>query len=119
MGDNVPLRYEVIARDLRSKIHAGELASGMRLPAETALAAEYAVSVPTIRQAMGLLVDEGLVEKQHGRGTFVRNAIQLSPTTIRAVLAVEQREQFDAECTAFLHGWWNRAQSGVARFDNT
>lgn len=113
----MPLRYEVIARDLRSKIHAGELANGMRLSAETALAAEYAVSVPTIRQAMGLLVDEGLVEKQHGRGTFVRNAIQLSPTTI--LLAVEQREQFDAECTAFLHGWWNRAQSGVAWFDNT
>ncbi|MEU1419518.1 GntR family transcriptional regulator [Kitasatospora sp. NPDC005751] len=64
--------YERIADSLREKIRAGQLKPGDRLPAETALAGEYDTSVPTIRQATGVLVAEGLVEKQHGRGTFVR-----------------------------------------------
>ncbi len=64
--------YERIADDLRDRIHAGELMPGVRLPAETALVEEYGRSLPTVRQALGLLQAEGLVEKQHGRGNFVR-----------------------------------------------
>ncbi|GAA1402738.1 GntR family transcriptional regulator [Kitasatospora putterlickiae] len=65
-------QYERIATDLRRRIGAGELAPGDRLPTEPALATEYGVSVPTVRQGVGVLQAEGLVEKQHGRGTFVR-----------------------------------------------
>ncbi|MFJ7278152.1 GntR family transcriptional regulator [Kitasatospora sp. NPDC098663] len=64
--------YERIADALRQRIRAGQLKPGERLPAETALAEQYDTSVPTIRQATGVLVAEGLIEKQHGRGTFVR-----------------------------------------------
>ncbi|WP_405592761.1 GntR family transcriptional regulator [Streptomyces sp. NBC_01190] len=64
--------YERIADDLRQRIRAGELSPGDRLPAETTLVEEYAKSLPTIRQALSLLQAEGLVEKQHGRGNFVR-----------------------------------------------
>ncbi|MFC7305925.1 GntR family transcriptional regulator [Streptomyces monticola] len=64
--------YERIADDIRQRIRAGELSPGDRLPAETKLAEEFRKSVPTIQNALRVLVDEGLVEKQHGRGTFVR-----------------------------------------------
>ncbi|MFB7274584.1 GntR family transcriptional regulator [Streptomyces sp. NPDC056244] len=64
--------YERIADDLRQSIRAGELKPGDRLPPETRLAEEYRRSVPTIRDALRLLQDEGLIEKQHGRGNFVR-----------------------------------------------
>lgn len=66
--------YERIADELRQSIRAGELLPGDRLPSETRLAAEYGRSVPTIRDALRLLQDEGLIEKQHGRGNFVRRS---------------------------------------------
>lgn len=64
--------YERIADDLRQRIRAGELSPGDRLPAETAMVEEYGKSLPTLRQALALLQAEGLIEKQHGRGNFVR-----------------------------------------------
>ncbi|MFI1091839.1 GntR family transcriptional regulator [Streptomyces sp. NPDC020917] len=64
--------YERIADDLRDRIRAGELAPGDRLPTETVLVERYGKSLPTLRQALGLLQAEGLIEKQHGRGNFVR-----------------------------------------------
>jgi len=64
--------YERIADDLRDRIRAGELAPGDRLPSETVLVDRYGKSLPTLRQALGLLQAEGLIEKQHGRGNFVR-----------------------------------------------
>ncbi|MFG2825796.1 GntR family transcriptional regulator [Kitasatospora sp. NPDC048365] len=72
-------QYERISTDLRHQITSGELAEGDRLPAETELAKRYKVSVPTVRQGVGVLQSEGLLEKQHGRGTFVRR--QPTPVT--------------------------------------
>ncbi|MFE2744120.1 GntR family transcriptional regulator [Streptomyces scopuliridis] len=66
--------YERIADELRESIRAGELKPGDRLPSETKLAEDYRRSVPTIRDALRLLQDEGLIEKLHGRGNFVRKA---------------------------------------------
>jgi GntR family phosphonate transport system transcriptional regulator len=49
---------------------AGRLAG--KLPNETALAERFAVNRHTIRQAVKMLAEQGIVEVQHGRGTFVR-----------------------------------------------
>ncbi|MDX3057844.1 GntR family transcriptional regulator [Streptomyces sp. NE06-03E] len=65
-------RYEKIADVLRTEIRAGQLNPGDRLPSESALADRFKVSVPTIRQALGVIQGEGLVEKRHGTGNFVR-----------------------------------------------
>ncbi|GAA5128864.1 GntR family transcriptional regulator [Haloechinothrix salitolerans] len=65
-------QYERIADDLRAKIRAGEHLPGDRIPTEDALKTHYKVSAPTIRHAVGVLEAEGLVQRQHGRGTFVR-----------------------------------------------
>ncbi|MDX3591868.1 GntR family transcriptional regulator [Streptomyces sp. ID03-2B] len=65
-------RYEQIADTLRAEIDAGQLSRGDRLPSEAALAERFRVSLPTIRQALGVIQAEGLVEKRHGRGNFVR-----------------------------------------------
>ncbi|MFF0745170.1 GntR family transcriptional regulator [Streptomyces sp. NPDC004111] len=67
----VPFRRQVIADDLRSQITTGRLQAGERLPSEAQLAARYAVSTPTLRNALALLQAEGLVEKVHGKGNFV------------------------------------------------
>jgi GntR family transcriptional regulator len=61
-----------IADDLRSRIDAGTLAEGMRLPSERELATEYGTARNTAREAVRILAGEGLVAAEHGRGVFVR-----------------------------------------------
>ncbi|RKN74611.1 GntR family transcriptional regulator [Streptomyces klenkii] len=65
-------RYQTIAEDLRQLIAAGNWRAGEQLPSETELASLYRSSLPTLRGALDLLQAEGLVEKFHGRGNFVR-----------------------------------------------
>lgn len=65
-------RYGWLAAGLRARILKGEWVPGTALPAEATLAREHGVALGTLRQALALLVAEGLLERQHGRGTFVR-----------------------------------------------
>lgn len=69
---SVPSRRHVIADDIRNKISTGRIKAGERLPSEAQLASRYAVSTPTLRSALAVLQGEGLVEKIHGKGNFVR-----------------------------------------------
>lgn len=72
-------RYAALAAALRERIVAGEWPPGSALPAETALAAEHGVALGTLRRALELLADQGLVERVHGRGTFVRSGLAGAP----------------------------------------
>lgn len=69
-------KYERIADDLRRRISLGELAAGEQMPAHTALAEHYRVSLPTVQQALGVLEAEGLIDTVHGIGTYVRASKQ-------------------------------------------
>jgi GntR family transcriptional regulator len=66
-------RPNQIAHDLRQQIRNGTLPAGTQLPAETALATHYRVGRPTLRHALAVLQGEGLLEKRHGLGNFVRD----------------------------------------------
>lgn len=70
-------KYQRIADDLRAAIRTGERPAGSRIPAETDLVEQYGVSLPTVRQALGVLRAEGVIESRHGVGTFVRDAHRL------------------------------------------
>ncbi|GHG39055.1 GntR family transcriptional regulator [Streptomyces zaomyceticus] len=72
----VASRRHVIADDLRAQISTGHIKAGDRLPSEAQLAARYTVSTPTLRNALALLQAEGLVEKVHGKGNFVRHPLR-------------------------------------------
>ncbi|MCX5586786.1 GntR family transcriptional regulator [Streptomyces erythrochromogenes] len=71
----MPTRRHAIADDLRHQISSGHFAPGERLPSETQLATHYTVSTSTLRSALALLQSEGLVEKIHGNGNFVRRPL--------------------------------------------
>lgn len=73
---SVASRHQIIADDLRGQISGGRIKAGDRLPSEAQLASRYTVSVPTLRSALAVLQGEGLVEKVHGRGNFVRHPLQ-------------------------------------------
>jgi GntR family transcriptional regulator len=64
--------YKQIADHLRTAITRRRLREGDRLPSEARLMAHYGVARMTIRNAMRLLRDEGLVIAEHGRGVYVR-----------------------------------------------
>jgi GntR family transcriptional regulator len=68
----VSARHHHVADDLRRRINSGALTAGERLPSERQLSAHYRVSTPTLRDALGVLQAEGLVEKVQGRGNFIR-----------------------------------------------
>ncbi|ANP57105.1 GntR family transcriptional regulator [Streptomyces griseochromogenes] len=68
----MPSRHHDIADDLRQQITTGPIKPGERLPSEADLASRYKVSTVTLRSALALLQGEGLVEKIHGKGNFVR-----------------------------------------------
>lgn len=63
--------YKNIAEQLRSRINSAEFRVGEALPAEKRLAQEFAVSRMTVRKAIEVLVEEGLVERRHGSGTYL------------------------------------------------
>ena len=68
---SVVLEYERVVKDIADKIADGRLSRGDKLAAEPDLAAEYGVSYTTIRRAMEVLRERGLVESVWGRGTFI------------------------------------------------
>ena len=61
-----------IADALRHRINSGEYALGSALPSILAMAREFEVTTNTVRKALGILKDEGLIESVPGYGTFVR-----------------------------------------------
>ncbi|GER81687.1 MAG: GntR family transcriptional regulator [Thermogemmatispora sp.] len=66
----LPLYYQ-LKEVLKQQIRAGHLAPHTAIPSEPELVARYRVSRATVRQALTELVHEGLLYRQHGKGTFV------------------------------------------------
>ncbi len=69
-GSPVPLYYQV-ASQIEEAIDSGALPVGVRLGNEIDLAGRLGLSRPTVRQAIGSLVDKGLVIRRRGAGTQV------------------------------------------------
>ena len=64
--------YTQLAGILREMITSGELQPRSTLPSESYLQQEQGVSRGTVRMAIAILRDEGLVVTISGRGTFVK-----------------------------------------------
>ena len=63
------IRYQQIADELRARIST--VGAGQVLPSESELSAEFGVSRVTIRRALEILRDEGLVDARQGFGWYV------------------------------------------------
>mgnify|MGYP003201056818 CR=1 FL=1 len=71
-------KYQIIYKDLEKAIHEQKYQVGDFLPTEQELVQSYQVSRDTIRKALTLLVEEGLVKKIHGSGSQVINQEQIN-----------------------------------------
>lgn len=66
--------YKQLADKIESQIISGELKPGKKLPSENEFCEIYSVSRITVRQALNILVQKGLVYSVHGKGSFVKVA---------------------------------------------
>jgi GntR family transcriptional regulator len=66
----VPLYYQVKAH-FAQLIRSGNLKPGDLIPPEQRLCAEFGVSRGTVRMAIGALVQDGILRREQGRGTFI------------------------------------------------
>ncbi|WP_414543650.1 phosphonate metabolism transcriptional regulator PhnF [Nostoc sp. CCY0012] len=99
MKEVIPI-YVQIADQLRQHIHQGVYQIGEQLPTETKLAEQFSVNRHTLRQAIALLKNEGLLRVDRGRGTFV------AAKTIR--YAIGKRVRYNQTLKA--QGWQARFQ---------
>ena len=73
MLDSAPVR---LAADLRQKILGGEYGDGQRLPAERQLAEHHGLSRGTVREALSLLEQSGLIARRRGSGNYVTDSTE-------------------------------------------
>ncbi|MFI0421524.1 GntR family transcriptional regulator [Spongiactinospora sp. 9N601] len=95
--------YEHIAEELRGAILTGTYRPGDRLPRHEDLAARFEVSAIVIRQAIGRLKAQGLVETAGRGGTVVRDRPTVRRITMGRYLADAGRQHPDRPRTSFTH----------------
>ena len=64
--------YAQLVSILRNSMATGVLRPGDQLPSEAQLCDRYGISPMTVRRAINMLVDQGIVIAEQGRGTFVK-----------------------------------------------
>lgn len=69
--------YRQLVEDIRSKIEVGMWPRGSRLPPEYELTKQYGVSRATVRRALEILSQEGIIHKSQGRGTFAASQLPM------------------------------------------
>lgn len=80
--------HRQVADQIRALIEAGEIALGAKLPAERDLAERFAVSRPTVREALIVLEVEGYIHIRMGSGVYVSNRLHPAP----AILPVDDSD---------------------------
>ncbi|WP_214415590.1 GntR family transcriptional regulator [Sphaerisporangium fuscum] len=109
-----PPKYAQIVTAIRRKIADGTYPPGSQLPSETQLVREFAVSRPTVVRALQVLQLRGIIEREHGRGSYVKQAPPVSEEdTSRPGRAVLDRIEGSAG-GAILHAGTQPAPANVA-----
>lgn len=89
------LLYASVAAKLTEEIESGRIEAGERLPNEAELQAQFRVSRVTVRRALKILQDRGLIQRFRRRGSFVIDQ------TIQTTPLFQKQER--SGCVQFLH----------------
>lgn len=79
------LKFQQLAGELRRGILAGDWAPGSKLPTESQLSRDTGLSLTTVRRAFDELVQQRLVERRQGAGSFVQSPERREPRVRQAV----------------------------------
>ena len=69
-NENGKTKYYTLMEELKQAIMSGSIKPGEKLPSENELSDRYHISRHTVRKALSILINEGYIEAEHGRGTF-------------------------------------------------
>ena len=72
MADDYAPKYAQVVTEIKKRIERGTYPPGSLLPSEHQLVAEFGVSRPTIVKSLGALRQDGWIDTQQGKGSFVR-----------------------------------------------
>lgn len=89
-------RYATLARQIVSDISSGRIAVGAQLPSEVELASQYEVSRATVRSALDVVEELGLISRKRRAGTRVESAKPTRDYT-GSVMTVGELMQYAAE----------------------
>jgi DNA-binding GntR family transcriptional regulator len=64
--------YQQLSSRLRTAIEAGDYRPGEQLPSHQRLADTYGVAIGTVKRALGVLREQGLITTRHGMGSYIR-----------------------------------------------
>lgn len=110
-------QYERLAGTLRDRIAAGIYARGDKLPSEMELMDESGLSRSTVRHALKVLVDEGLVRTERGRGAFVADTPALHENNLMFSSYTKQVEgQGMKPTTRTVDSGFAKAAGNIAMF---
>ena len=93
-GSNLPI-YQQIVDQIRAGVAGGKLPVGEPMPSVRALAAELVVNPNTVAKAYSILVRDGVLESQRGRGYFVAQPREI-------YTAKERKRRLDESMDPFL-----------------
>jgi DNA-binding FadR family transcriptional regulator len=84
-------------QNIRAEITANRWQVGERIPNEATLADMLGVSRGTVREAVRVLVSQGILETRQGSGTYVRSAIDAEDSLLR-IRRTGLRDQVETRC---------------------
>ena len=96
-------KKDVIFEKLRDSIITGKLMPESRLPKEVDFAKKLGVGRVTLRSALERLLDEGLIERIPGKGTFVAQSSEICPRRFLAIMP-PQNESFESPMRHIMPG---------------
>jgi len=101
---NIPLYFQFYLK-IKNDILLGEIEPGSRMPNIEALHEQYAVSHATVRRALTLLENEGLIIKKRGLGIIVRDQVDLPIWNPSSLLDITQVAMKDQRLQTLFSGW--------------
>lgn len=109
------IRYHQIADELRVRVSSGEYSAGRLMPSESELSEEFSVSRVTVRKALEVLRDEGLVNARQGFGWFVAGETVRQPLARLATIEDQMRASGMKPERRVLEFAFEKAPRDVAR----
>ncbi|MDO4543369.1 MAG: GntR family transcriptional regulator [Clostridia bacterium] len=82
----MPAKYELLADAIESELSQYRKDGVFKLPSEAALTARYKVSRQTVRHALSLLADRGLIQSRRGSGYYICKTVGSNPHKIDVII---------------------------------
>lgn len=107
------LRYLALADEIAGRIASGELKPGERVAAENELARTFKVSRVTVRAALDIVEEKGLIVRRRGAGTFVALPRLHHDLAVLENLFAQFTKQGVQSTTKLLEFCWSRVDATI------